>query len=85
MSVPQDVPAVTFVLVSVQDGAAPEQTSAPVWHLFAGVHAPPIWHVAHEQSTVVPLREDRSDGPLVRPAATEDDQEKQKDDTHHDR
>jgi hypothetical protein len=47
MSVPHDVPAVTFVLVSVHDGAAPEQTSAPVWHLFAGVHAPPIWQVAH--------------------------------------
>ena len=47
MSVPHDVPAVTFVLVSVHDGAAPEQTSAPVWHLFVGVHAPPIWQVAH--------------------------------------
>ena len=47
MSVPQDVPAATFVFVSVHDGAAPEQTSVPVWHLFVGVHAPPIWQVAH--------------------------------------
>lgn len=42
MSVPHDVPAATLVPESVHDGAAPEQTSAPVWHLFAvGVQAPP--------------------------------------------
>jgi hypothetical protein len=47
MSVPHDVPAATLVVVSVHDGADPEQTSVPVWHLFAGVHAPPCWQVAH--------------------------------------
>ncbi len=47
MSVPQEVPAGTFVLVSVHAGAAPEQTSVPVWHRFAGVQAPPAWQVAH--------------------------------------
>ena len=47
MSVPHDVPAATFVPLSVHDGAAPEQTSEPVWHLFVGVHAPPAWQVAH--------------------------------------
>jgi hypothetical protein len=47
MSVPHAVPAGTFVPVSVHVGAAPEQTSVPVWHLFVGVHAPPAWQVAH--------------------------------------
>jgi hypothetical protein len=47
MSVPHDVPTATFVPVSVHVGAEPEQTSAPVWHLFVGVHAPPAWQVAH--------------------------------------
>ena len=39
MSVPHDVPAATLVPLSVQVGAAPEQTSVPLWHLFVGVHA----------------------------------------------
>ena len=47
MSVPQEVPAGTLVLVSVQAGAAPEQFSVPVWHLFVGVQAPPDWQGAH--------------------------------------
>ena len=47
MSVPQEVPAATLVLVSVHVGAAPEQTSVPVWHRFVGVQAPPAWQVAH--------------------------------------
>jgi hypothetical protein len=45
-SVPHAVPAATFVPVSAQVGAAPEQTSVPVWHLLVGVQAPPIWQVA---------------------------------------
>ena len=32
--------------MSVHDGVAPEQTRLPVWHLFVGVQAPPIWQVA---------------------------------------
>jgi len=46
MSVPHEVPAETFVPVSLHVGAAPEQTSVPVWHWFAvGVQAAPAWQV----------------------------------------
>ena len=41
ISVPHEVPAATLVPLSVHDGAEPVQTSVPLWHLFAGVHAAP--------------------------------------------
>ena len=41
MSVPHDVPAATLVPLSLHTGAAPEQESVPLWHLFVGVHDPP--------------------------------------------
>jgi len=45
MSVPHEVPAVTFVPVSLHVGDAPEQTSVPVWHWLVGVQAAPAWQV----------------------------------------
>jgi hypothetical protein len=41
MSVPQLVPAATFVFLSVQVGVPVEHASAPAWHLFVGVQAAP--------------------------------------------
>jgi hypothetical protein len=43
MSVPQEVPAATFVFASMQVGADPLQFSVPLWHLLVGWHAAPIW------------------------------------------
>lgn len=45
MSVPHEVPAVTFVPVSLHVGDAPEQVSIPVWHWLVGVQAAPAWQV----------------------------------------
>lgn len=41
MSVPQLVPAATFVFLSVHVGVPVAQESAPAWHLFVGVQAAP--------------------------------------------
>jgi len=39
--VPQLVPAATLVFLSVHVGVPVAHESAPVWHLFVGVHAAP--------------------------------------------
>ena len=47
MSVPQVVPSVTFVALSLHSGSPEEQSVVPSWHGFAGVQAVPCAHGAH--------------------------------------
>ncbi|MGC4086962.1 MAG: hypothetical protein QM756_03490 [Polyangiaceae bacterium] len=47
---PHSVPTATLVALSWQAGAAPLQTSAPLWHGFVGVQASPLRHAVHAPS-----------------------------------
>jgi hypothetical protein len=50
LSCPHALPGGTPIPVSLQVGAAPAQSSRPVWHALVGVHASPVTHGLHVPS-----------------------------------